>query len=357
MRKMRTDLYAALFLIFFSGVIIAQTGYGASSLSLTGNSITIYPGNSATLGFNVTLASGYTWGTEVRVINNNSEINASISPSIGDPSYSGNIAISVSGNILKGTYPLVFYASGDDPSTNNVTLIINVPISGTYSHSNSTTTHTSGNSTIATFRAIASNTILVNASSSRSFNVTVGNISVTVLPGTYMQEGSKTFSIYNFTLITFSFKNLSSPSLTYLPTYAYAFEANHEINASISFVDFSGNPRAPISIVRAPSSLTSWTYFGGTFNSSTGIYSGGSYLGEDKWIHNINGTMANTQFFKPVLWVFAEPLPYNQTTTINQTSQTPQSSTPTITNMYILAAIILIVIIILIIVFFRMKGR
>ena len=367
MRKTSINLYIALFLILFSGIFIAQGGYGTSSVSLTANSITVYPGNSATLGFNVTLASGYYWGTEMKAINKNPGINISFNPSIGDPNYSGSAAISVSGSMKKGVYSLVLYASGDDPSINNVTLLVNVPVSGTSSPTNSSSNSSSkssasSNSLVALFTTTASKTILVNASSSSPSYVSVGNISVTVLPGTYMQEGNKTFSSYNFTLVTFSFRNLSNPDSSNTATYAYAFEANHEINLSISFVDFSGNPRAPVSVVKAPSNLSSWTYIGGTFNNTAGTYSGGTYLGEDKWVHNANGTMTNTQFFKPVVWVFTKPSynqtnSYNQTTTLNQTTQTPQSSTPTITNMYILAAIIIIVIIILIIVFFRMKGR
>lgn len=362
MRKTSINLYTVLFLILFSGIFMAQTGYGTSSVSLTANSITIYPGNSATLGFNVTLASGYYWGTEMKAINTNPGINISFNPSIGDPNYSGSVAISVSGSMKKGTYSMILYASGDDPSINNATLFVNVPVSGTSSSANSSSTSsTSSNSPVALFTTTASKTILVNASSTSPSYLSVGNISVTVLPGTYMQEGNKTFSSYNFTLVTFSFRNLSNPDPSNTPTYAYAFEANHKINASISFVDFSGNPRAPVSVVKAPSSLSSWTYIGGTFNNTAGTYSGGKYLGEDKWVHNANGTMTNTQFFKPVVWVFTKPSynqtnSYNQTTTLNQTTQTPQSSTPTITNMYILAAIIIIVIIILIIVFFRMKG-
>lgn len=121
--------------------------------------------------------------------------------------------------------------------------------------------------------------------------------------------------VYNFSLITFSLEAVYSPAAQYnlTPLYAFAFAVNNQITPTISLVTIvNGKVEAQpaITIVWAPDTWTSWTWFGGTFNGTA--YIGGSYKFVDHWLYG-NGVMINVQFFKPVIWVFeSSPTPVGQ---------------------------------------------
>ena len=119
-----------IFLAVFSAILLVgvvyAAGYGTSKISLTQYSVNISQGGTATVGFTVSLATGSTWGTNVNVAPSNSYITLSPTPSYGDPSYSGDIAISVEGNTPPGEYTFNISATGDDPSTSPVSLIVYV---------------------------------------------------------------------------------------------------------------------------------------------------------------------------------------------------------------------------------------
>ena len=105
-------------------------GYGTSSISLSSSAVRIAPGNSTTIGFNVNLSSGNTWGTTLVLANqnqlNSEGISIGISNDYADPPYSGTLNLKASSSAVNGTYPAVIAAEGDDPSTSNVTLYITV---------------------------------------------------------------------------------------------------------------------------------------------------------------------------------------------------------------------------------------
>ena len=170
-------------------------------------------------------------------------------------------------------------------------------------------------------------TFLVNGEQTVTVNATmgavlqVGNIMVILKPGTYAKDlmTNQTYSVYNFSLVTFGNYGLFSPPNTSLvPIYTFAFAINGQISPMWELVGPTGSPQAAITIVMgAPDTWTSWTWFGGTFNGTA--YVGGSYKFADHWIYG-NGFMVNLQFVKPVLWVI-------------MSSQTPVGKELTIANM------------------------
>ncbi|MEM0164983.1 MAG: hypothetical protein QXW30_04470 [Saccharolobus sp.] len=161
-------------------------------------------------------------------------------------------------------------------------------------------------------------TVTVNATSSQGYTLQVGNVMVIVKPHTYAEfPNGSLIPVYNFSLITFSLEAIYPPASNYnlTPLYAFAFAVNNEITPTISLVtNVSGKVQAqpPITIVWAPNTWTSWTWFGGTFNGTA--YIGGSYKFADTWLYG-NGVMVNLQFFKPVIWIF-------------ESSQTPIAQLP-----------------------------
>ncbi|MGC8516312.1 MAG: hypothetical protein ACP5MT_00215 [Candidatus Acidifodinimicrobium sp.] len=126
-----------IFLAVFSAVLLVgvvyAAGYGTSKISLTRYSVNVSQGGTATVGFTVSLATGSTWGTSVNIVPSNSYVTLSPNPSYGDPSYSGNITINVAGDTPPGEYTFNISATGDDPSTSPVSLIIYVSKSSSVS--------------------------------------------------------------------------------------------------------------------------------------------------------------------------------------------------------------------------------
>ncbi|MCG2888006.1 MAG: hypothetical protein L7H02_00275 [Sulfolobales archaeon] len=172
----------------------------------------------------------------------------------------------------------------------------------------------------------------VNVSAAKGAVLQVGNIIVILPPGTYAKNlaTNQTLAVYNFSLITFSNLGVfSPPNTTLTPLYTFAFAINGHIAPTWELVDSNGKPRPAITIIMgAPTTWTSWTWFGGTFNGTA--YVGGSYKFADKWIYG-NGFMVNLDFIKPVLWVILS----SQT----PLSQGPQLSTVKLGNAYGLSPI------------------
>lgn len=144
----------------------------------------------------------------------------------------------------------------------------------------------------------------VNVSATKGAVLQVGNIIVILPPGTYAKNlaTDQTLAVYNFSLITFSDLGVfSPPNTTLTPLYTFAFAINGHIAPTWELVDSNGKPRPAITIIMgAPTTWTSWTWFGGTFNGTA--YVGGSYKFADKWIYG-NGFVANLDFVRPALWV------------------------------------------------------
>jgi hypothetical protein len=127
------SVFAALLLLFSLGVS-AQGGYGASSVSVTQSSLSIPLRGSATLGYNVTLASGGTWGTNLEVVNQAQlaadGITVSLTTAQGDPPFSGELSILTSISTAPGNYTMTLAATGDDPSVSNVAVNFDVVAAG-----------------------------------------------------------------------------------------------------------------------------------------------------------------------------------------------------------------------------------
>ncbi|MCY0860051.1 MAG: hypothetical protein OWQ54_06425 [Sulfolobaceae archaeon] len=170
------------------------------------------------------------------------------------------------------------------------------------------------------------NTTVVNANSGNGYVLQLGNMMVIIKPHTYAELANGTLlSTYNFSLVSFSLEAIMPPAADFsnlTPLYAFAFAVNGQITPAISLVtNVSGKlvPNAPITIVFAPDTWTSWTWFGGTFNGT--VYTGGSYKFADHWLYG-DGVMVNTVFFKPVIWIF-------------EAAQTPVGMPPKMVNVMV----------------------
>ncbi|BCU68698.1 hypothetical protein HS7_21350 [Sulfolobales archaeon HS-7] len=134
----------------------------------------------------------------------------------------------------------------------------------------------------------------------------VGNVEVIVHNGTAVKFANGTVSTnYNFSLVLFAVQGVFSPPGTNLiPMYAFGFAVNGQITPAISLVNASNTsqPMAPTTLVQAPNTWTTWTWFGGEFNGT--VYTGGGYKFADHWIYGNSDMMANVVFFKPVIWIF-----------------------------------------------------
>ncbi len=163
-----------------------------------------------------------------------------------------------------------------------------------------------------------------------------------VLPGTYALVGNSLLSNYNFTIATFTINNASTGSPPNEPNttaaYGFAYEVNGQISASISFVNATGKPRPIITTAAYPANWGSWAFIGGTFNSSTGIYSGGKYVLKNTWTYNAtSASIVNTQFSKPVMWIYtigpAATAPANSaSSSASPSSSAAPTSYPTTAN-------------------------
>ena len=187
-------------------------------------------------------------------------------------------------------------------------------------------------SAIPTLTKFSSSSVSVNASRKATATVTApGGVNITVsLPaGTYAMVNNNTLQSYNFTLATFTIANMTSPAgyTNQTPAYGFAFEVNGEINPAISFVNATRAPVHLTTVTHYPSTWRSWAYVGGIFNSSTGTYIGGNYLVENAWSYNATtGTMTNTQFYKPIVWIFTIGPAQATTTAVATTVNAPKTS-------------------------------
>ncbi len=223
------------------------------------------------------------------------------------------------------------------------------------SSTSTASSNTSSSSTVsavpvATFQAISENNIIVNAIAGGS--VSLPGITEVIAPGTYALIGNKTVGSYNFSLILFSTKNVPSPSSngTLTPSGAFAYAINGQITTAITMVNSTGSPKPVTTFVAgSPSTSTTWTFLGGTFNGTS--YTGGKYAFADTWKQVNSTTMVNTQFIKPVMWVFEAVKAPAPATTQPATSKTPAPSTSAPSSpgtsplVYVVVAVVVIAVI------------
>ncbi|MEM3744838.1 MAG: hypothetical protein QW759_03295 [Candidatus Micrarchaeaceae archaeon] len=343
-------------------------GYGTSKIELSTSNITVVQGASSPLQYTVKLYNGSTWGTTISIENSStlaaSGISISLSNTYADPTYSGTATVSASNSARPGNYTAYFVATGDDPSVSAAALRITIasPVVSTVTTTVATTTLQ--HQITPKLILVNSTTAFVNGTKGALLSLADNAIVAYIRPGTYVLYKNATYKDYNFTLDIFLVSNLGSPpnESQYIPVGAYAFEVNGNISPSFEFVNASGKPYAVISTVKAGTSITSWTFLGGTFNGTT--YVGGNYAFADVWLHKNSTTMTNDAFVNPVVWIFEGRISAPATSSATTSIATTIAPTTTIpakvsysvsTYAYIIIAIIIIVI--LAYVYSRLRRR
>jgi len=357
-----TGKYALALLVFATllGTSFAG-GLGTSSISMASSSGAVGQGSSTTVSYTVNLASGNTWGTTLSVVNasalKSDGISVSLSNTYADPPYSGTMSISTSSSAKAGIYYITLAATGDDPSSSPANFVLNVT---SFTAPRTTAPSTSTVPVTPEMKLYSSNTITFNSvNGTRNVSVVAPDgvtILATIANGTYAQINSTMSKSFNFTLATFTLtQGITSPpnESNEIPAYAYAFEVNGKISPSISFVNSSGKPMPVITNAKYPPSWGSWTFLGGTFNGTE--YVGGAYAFHDTWSYNsTTGLITNTQFYKPVMWVFtitqnkttaSTTAPTTQPTTL-PTTTVPVTTTPTSSPPYAIIAVVIIIIVV-----------
>lgn len=142
--------YFTLSLLAILSAIIPYSsayGYGTSSISFAQQNVSIAAGSSSNANYTVNLATGQSWGTTLQLAKAApSGITVSIShPSNYSVPFSGYLTIQVAASTAPGQYPLVFMATGDDPTTQNATLMVNVPSPPTLPATNHTSNSMTSN--------------------------------------------------------------------------------------------------------------------------------------------------------------------------------------------------------------------
>lgn len=154
--------------------VLAQYGYGTSTVSFANSSVSIMQGGTANVTFTITLATGSTWGTTASITDSaqlSSEgIAASAKPSYGDPTYSGTVSISVSSSTAPGTYNITLAATGDDPSASPASLAVIVAQRPTAN----TTSASAGSTSIANKTSVSTKPVSVSTLSTSGSGVAPG---------------------------------------------------------------------------------------------------------------------------------------------------------------------------------------
>ena len=100
-------------------------GLGTSKITLQEYNASIGSVGNISISYNLSIASGSTWGTNLNVVNGASlsanGIHVSITNNGGDPPFSGFIQIYANG-AKPGKYSVLINATGDDPSISNAVL-------------------------------------------------------------------------------------------------------------------------------------------------------------------------------------------------------------------------------------------
>ena len=144
-------IFLALLVMLPLAQLASAGGYGTSAISFTKASVSLAPGGSTTVGYNITIATGNTWGTTINIVNQAQLSAAGITVSLSnaggpdsDPPWSGTMTITAASGAASGSYSVILNATGDDPTTSDATLSLAVA-----SSSSSSTTSTPASSTTA----------------------------------------------------------------------------------------------------------------------------------------------------------------------------------------------------------------
>ncbi len=105
-------------------VTAVQNVSGKSSLSLSSTTISLKGTNSTEINYYVNLSSGTSGLTQLKYSGSGGLI-LSFSKSSGNPPFSGILTITGSSSATTGTYHILIYATGADPSSSNVSISVN----------------------------------------------------------------------------------------------------------------------------------------------------------------------------------------------------------------------------------------
>ena len=131
----------ALFCILIS-VSFASPGLGTSKITFNQSSLSIGKNATAYLQYNLSIASGNSWGTYMNIVNRAALKSYGISLNLSEnfstfPPFSGVLTVKTSAGAEPGNYTAIFNGTGDDPTTSNAEIKIAV-INETSSSSPST---------------------------------------------------------------------------------------------------------------------------------------------------------------------------------------------------------------------------
>lgn len=175
-----------------------------------------------------------------------------------------------------------------------------------------TVTTTTIRNTTAVLDLYSSNTIGINATRGGTVSTPGPDgvlITATIPDGTFALVNNSPMIYYNFTLATFRIQQDVGPPPSYIngtaAAYGFAFEVNGQITSNITLVNRTNSPVGVMTTANYPPTWGSWAFVGGTFNRTTGKYVGGTYKARDTWTYNsMTGVLTNTQFSKPVMWIW-----------------------------------------------------
>ena len=91
-------------------------GMGQSTLAFDPSAVTVAQGETAAAKVTVTLASGRTWGTNLKVMDAPMGITITFDPVSGEPPFTSKVSVQASPTATVGTYTVKLQATGDDPS-------------------------------------------------------------------------------------------------------------------------------------------------------------------------------------------------------------------------------------------------
>lgn len=225
-----------------------------------------------------------------------------------------------------------------------------------------------------TFTLYSSKTVPINALSTTGTYVSVKspqNVSILVwIPaGTYGWYAGQAWQNWNFTIATFTTAGLGTPPGTSSQSaqYGFAYEIDGKINSSDWFSTLSGSDVALTTTAHYPNTWTSYAWLNGTESANGKTYVNGAWGPENTWTYNATtGNLTNTQFTRPIMWVFtAGTAPVTVTaltqtvltSTVSATVSTPVTPSTSSNTGLIIGAIIVIIIIIAIVLWLSMKGK
>ncbi len=91
-------------------------GTGTSALTFEPKSLTVQQGKAASVKVTVTLSSGKTWATNLRVSDVPAGVTINFEPASGDPTFTSTMTVKAASTAKPGTYAVKVQATGDDPS-------------------------------------------------------------------------------------------------------------------------------------------------------------------------------------------------------------------------------------------------